>query len=59
MEYAIVRNNDYQVTVTQIKAVGNDVDDVKVQAIEMVETYFQATLYVRPWMVRAQDAVLG
>ena len=59
MEYAIVRNNDYQVTVTQIKAVGNDVDDVKVQAIEMVETYFQATLYVRPWMVRAQDAILG
>lgn len=59
MEYAIVRNNDYQVTVTQVLAVGNDVQAVKSQAIEMVETFFQATLTVRPWVVRAQDAVLG
>lgn len=59
MEYAIVRNNDYQVTVTKIKAVGNDVDDIIDQGVEKVETYFQATLLVRPWVVRAQDAVLG
>lgn len=59
MEYAIVRNNDYQVTVTKIKAVGNDVDDITDQGVEKVETYFQATLSVRPWLVRAQDAVLG
>ena len=59
MEYAIVRNNDYQVTVKQIMAVGNDVPSLKEQPIEMVETYFQATLTVKPWVVRAQDAVLG
>ena len=59
MEYAIVRNNDYQVTVTQVVAVGNDVPAVKSQPIEMVETFFQATLTVRPWVVREQDAVLG
>ena len=59
MEYAIVRNNDYQVTVTKVVAVGNDVQAVKSQPIEMVETFFQATLTVHPWVVRAQDAVLG
>lgn len=59
MEYAIVRNNDYQVSVTKIMAVGEDVPTVKEQPIEMVETYFQATLTVKPWVVREQDAVLG
>ena len=59
MEYAIVRNNDYQVTVTQIMAVGNDVPTLEDQPIEKLETYFQASLTVKPWVVRAQDAVLG
>lgn len=59
MEYAIVRNNDYQVTITEIKALGNDVPTVEPEQIEMEESYFQATLFVRPWTVRAQNAVLG
>lgn len=59
MEYAIVRNNDYQVTITNIKDLGEDVPTVKEDPIEMQESYFQATLFVRPWTVRAQDAVLG
>lgn len=59
MEYAIVRNNDYQVTITNIKDLGEDVPTVKPDPIEMEESYFQATLFVRPWTVRAQDAVLG
>ncbi len=59
MEYAIVRNNDYQVTITKIKGLGNDVPTVEPEQIEMEESYFQATLFVRPWTVRAQNAVLG
>ena len=59
MEYAIVRNNDYQVTITEINGLGNDVPTVEPEQIEMEESYFQATLFVRPWTVRAQKAVLG
>lgn len=59
MEYGIVRNNDYQVTVTAIIALGDDAPEVDPEPIETVETFFQATLSVRPWIVRAQDAVLG
>lgn len=59
MEYAIVRNNDYQVTITRINDLGEDVPTVEPDPIEMQESYFQATLFVRPWTVRAQDAVLG
>lgn len=59
MEYAIVRNNDYQVTITEINGLGNDVPTVEPEQIEMEESYFQATLFVRPWTVRAQNAVLG
>lgn len=59
MEYAIVRNNDYQVTITEINGLGNDVPTVEPEQIEMEESYFQATLFVRPWIVRAQNAVLG
>lgn len=59
MEYAIVRNNDYQVTITGINDLGDDDPTVKPDPIEMQESYFQATLFVRPWTVRAQDAVLG
>jgi len=59
MEYAIVRNNHYQVNITGIKDLGEDVPTVEPDPIEMEESYFQATLFVRPWTVRAQDAVLG
>ena len=59
MEFAIVRNNDYQVTVTSISALGDDTPGAAAEAIESGESYFQATLLVRPWVVRAQDAVLG
>lgn len=59
MEYAIVRNNDYQVTITGIVSLGDDVPTVTEDEIESEMSYFQATLLVRPWVVRAQDAVLG
>lgn len=59
MEFAIVRNNDYQVTVTGINALGEDTPGAAAEVIESGKSYFQATLLVRPWVVRAQNAVLG
>lgn len=59
MEFAIVRNNDYQVRINRIAALGEDVPTVLVEQIEATQSYFQATLLVRPWVVRDQDAVLG
>lgn len=69
MEYAIVRNNSYDVTVSNILAPGqsrladddygypNDADAKK--DVEMDEVYFQVKLTIRPWVVRSQSAVLG
>jgi len=61
MEYAIVRNNSYVVSVSDILAPGNDeVTDVDPSTpVEQTQTYFQVKLTIRPWVVRAQDAVLG
>ena len=61
MEYAIVRNNSYVITVSEILAPGNDVaDEVDAKTpVEQTTTYFQVKLTIRPWVVRAQDAVLG
>ena len=61
MEYAIVRNNSYVVKVTGVVSPGNDQDDVIAPGtpVEQQETYFQVKLTIKPWVVRAQDAVLG
>lgn len=59
MEFAIVRNNDYQVTINKIVSLGEDHPAVLGEDIEATMSYFQATLYVRPWVVRAQNATLG
>ena len=59
MEFAIVRNNDYQVTINKIVSLGEDSPKVSGEDIEATMSYFQATLYVRRWVVRAQNATLG
>ena len=61
MEYAIVRNNSYVITVSEILAPGNDVaNEVDANTpVEQTTTYFQVKLTIRPWVVRAQDAILG
>ncbi len=69
MEYAIVRNNSYDVTVSNILAPGQsrladddygypNADDAK-KDIEMDEVYFQVKLTIKPWIARTQSAVLG
>ena len=63
MEYAIVRNNSYEITVTKVASTGDDeaVESVPTAntPVEQVDTYFQVKLTIKPWVVRAQDAVLG
>lgn len=63
MEYSIVRNNSYQITVTAINSTGDDDMNEPIPAastpVEQTETYFQVKLTIKPWVVRAQDAVLG
>ena len=61
MEYAIVRNNSYVVTVTGIISPGNDdaTDVAPETPVEQQETYFQVKLTIKPWVVRSQNATLG
>ncbi len=70
MEYAIVRNNCYDITVSSILApgisntkntdTGYPVGDAELlKNIEIDEVYFQVQLTIRPWVVRTQSAVLG
>lgn len=70
MEYAIVRNNSYDITVSNILApgisntkntdTGYPVGDAELlKNIEIDEVYFQVQLTIRPWVVRTQSAVLG
>ena len=70
MEYAIVRNNSYDITVSSILApgisntkntdTGYPVGDAELlKNIEIDEVYFQVQLTIRPWVVRTQSAVLG
>ena len=63
MEFGIVRNNVYQVTVTGIQGVGKD--GVTENIITDTETDDPTTvllnvkLSIKPWVVRANSAVLG
>ena len=63
MEFGIVRNNVYQVTVTGIQGVGKD--GVTEDIITDTETddpptvLLNVKLSIKPWVVRANSAVLG
>lgn len=63
MEFGIVRNNVYQVTVTGIQGVGKD--GVTENIITDTETDDPTTvllnvkLSIKPWVVRTNSAVLG
>lgn len=63
MEFGIVRNNVYQVTITGIQGVGKD--GVTENIITDTETDDPTTvllnvkLSIKPWVVRANSAVLG
>ncbi len=63
MEYSIVRNNSYNIKVTKILSPGDDDQTEETPTdttpVEQVDAYFQVKLTIKPWVVRAQDAVLG
>ena len=61
MEFAVVRNNVYNVNIKSIKGLGKGITGPEVDPNEDIETTIslEVTLTVKPWIVRANDAVLG
>ena len=59
MEFAIVRNNVYNVNVTGVSKLGKGITDPGTDPKEDIETTIslEVTLTVKPWIVRANDAV--
>ena len=58
MEYAIVRNNIYNVTITKILGIGDPNPNVDPEIPVDKVGYLDATFSVKPWVVRGQDAEL-
>lgn len=63
MEFGIVRNNVYQVTVTGIQGVGKDGVTEKIitdtETDDPTTVLLNVKLSIKPWVVRANSAVLG
>ncbi|MCE9001357.1 Mfa1 family fimbria major subunit [Bacteroides fragilis] len=63
MEFGIVRNNVYRVTVTGIQGVGKDgvTEDVitDTETDDPTTVLLNVKLSIKPWVVRANSAVLG
>lgn len=63
MEFGIVRNNVYQVTVTSIQGVGKDgvTEDIitDTETDDPTTVLLNVKLSIKPWVVRTNSAVLG
>ena len=63
MEFGIVRNNVYQVTVTGIQGVGKDgvTEDIitDTETDDPTTVLLNVKLSIKPWVVRTNSAVLG
>lgn len=60
MEYAIVRNNDYQLTVNTVAIrTAEGINLTATEDVELKETYLQATVTIAPWTVRTNSMDLG
>ncbi len=63
MEFGIVRNNVYQVTVASIQGVGKDgvTEDIitDTETDDPTTVLLNVKLSIKPWVVRANSAVLG
>ena len=63
MEFGIVRNNVYQVTVTGIQGVGKDgvTEDIIIdtETDDPTTVLLNVKLSIKPWVVRTNSAVLG
>lgn len=58
MEFAIVRNNVYNLQVSKVKRLGDDTEDIEPDnPIETENYYLDITLKIRPWIVRTNDIV--
>lgn len=58
MEYGIVRNNMYQITITTISGLGDGTPNTDPETPDEKKGYLDATIDVDPWIVRAQDGNL-
>lgn len=59
MEYAIVRNNLYDISVSAIKGLGLSETDVPTpEPIENDEAMIQVVLYVKDWVVRSNSGII-
>jgi hypothetical protein len=60
MEYAMVRNNTYNIKITDVVMPGNPTDDYDpIENVELSEYYLKAKLDVKPWIVKSQSVDLG
>lgn len=57
MEYSIVRNNIYRISVTNVKGLGPGTPDTDIKPVED-DVLLNVAFEIKPWIVRAQDAEL-
>jgi len=56
MEYGIVRNNDYQLTISSVSLPGDETGVYDPNEDDEIETrYFQVNLNIRPWITRVNN----
>ena len=58
MEYGIVRNNMYQITITSINGLGEGTPNTDPEIPDEKKGYLDATIDVDPWIVRSQNGNL-
>jgi len=62
MEYAIVRNNVYNLKVTDLLLPGDEnqlpTDDEKKEDVETNKVYIRVALNIKPWIVRNQSSIV-
>ena len=58
MEFAIVRNNLYKITVTNVEDLGPQTPPSDPDTPDEGETYLKLVINVKPWIIRNLDIVL-
>lgn len=59
MEFGIVRNNVYSITITDINGLGSGTPDVDPGVDDKYKAYLKVNFEIYPWIVREQEGSLG
>lgn len=59
MEFGIVRNNVYSITITDINGLGSGTPDVDPGVDDKYKAYLKVDFEIYPWIVREQNGSLG